>query len=563
VKRNEPIALTCLALLAIAGCRPEAGPPAEPAAETLRYRVVWQARTTAALPLSAGDAGGFDATFTLDADLLLQRRDRPGGETELLARFDAVRLFELEAQGEPMTEAADASLLRHSAAAVFGPGGELATIAHTPGAGDPFRAVMGGLLETVRFVRGGGPADRPAGQGTLELTADGLLAHLDEERVTSGAGTLHEAPDLVTSHKLAVILEERAAASPWATAFEAPIPAKERADLLDPERRIAAAFAEGLTPAGMSAALMDVSRGLPVPRGMVRRMTGLVRSDDDAARVISDLATRGLLEGDGLSLAADVLASAGTPVAQGALEALLSASLSRETSGFYGLLVQRFSLVRRPTESAARFVESERRRAAGSGDVLVARAALVTAGSVVARLHENGDEDLAAEIETRLLGEPPPDAPIEDVEAYLAALGNLARPQRAADILRRRAHPSVAIRAQVAISLRKIADPAARAALLELAADPEVEVASRALDSLAASPVPAEELEALVTAVERDEISVSAYGSLRNLLAGMTGDAALRARALRHMISRLPPGTQRQNLSILLSDVEAGMAAAE
>ena len=99
----------------------------------------------------------------------------------------------------------------------------------------------------------------------------------------------------------------------------------------------------------------------------------------------------------------------------------------------------------------------------------------------------------------------------------LAGLGNLGSAGDLDRLLAWRGDPNPEIRAQVGHALRRLDLPPARAALEELLADDESDVAIRALLTLAELGVAADEAERLITRIEARRISPRTYGVLFNL----------------------------------------------
>jgi HEAT repeat protein len=231
----------------------------------------------------------------------------------------------------------------------------------------------------------------------------------------------------------------------------------------------------------------------------------------------------------------DLLAGTGTPKAQEAMRAALESPDAR-AGGHFDMLMQRFSLVSRPTPESIAFVEQTMREASGGAPRMAASYAM---GAIAGNALRAGDETAGPRYGTEMLGSLASARSPDEKRAVVAGLGNLGW-TGAVPKLRELAHdgdPST--RAAAAWSLRKTDTPEAREALLDLASDSSPEVEDRALEAMAALPsLDADDLASLSHAVARGATSPQADSSLLSLLTAHTDGGEPVASMLRVLLAR-------------------------
>lgn len=414
------------------------------------------------------------------------------------------------------------------------------------------------LYETFTGVSGGGVELAPwqvrlEGGGRVRFAPEGHLESLEDEERTR---TTDERPLFTSMEHLTLHLIDHATFDREAD----PMPGEgfvgiEPAQPSTLERATARSFAEGLTADQMAVDLLNLGRGMPLPRLSTLRMTGLVRADDDAARSLVPLFSREELGQVGRGRVTDVLASAGTPAAQAALREVLDTDVVRSVPDEHSMLLQRFSLVRHPTPESADFVWNELRRARREDDDMVERGAIYCLGSVVGHLYDDGQDALAARYERELTAGLEAANDDAHLEAHLAAFGNIGRPANLDTILSYVDHPSSTVRAQAAVSLRRYSDERARRALVELACDAVDVVARGAMRHMDGVPVTPADFERLADAMEADRIHHDAYGPLLNLIAAERGATAAKIRILEPMLERVTVPQRRADIRRMLNQL--------
>jgi HEAT repeat protein len=316
--------------------------------------------------------------------------------------------------------------------------------------------------------------------GTAEaLVTDGHLVRLDaKEHLRAGPPT-HLALEARSTTRLVLVATDHDARPAPITGRRVALGAPARAP--DHAERALADRVQGLTPQALLEMLQGARQSgqLPHHNQSLWRAVGLLRADDALCAELGALAGEEGLSSAGRGLVLDLLASAGTPAAQAALRSALSADRVRADPKF-PLLFQRLSLISLPDSATLEFLE-QAYAAPGAETLGAAAFALGAAAGQTARAGDAQGRALA----DRLLHDLE-EAETPDHQALrLIALGNAGLPEHLDALLAytRAEHPEV--RRAAAAALRKLDDPRAREALLDLAGDAEARVQRRALDALA------------------------------------------------------------------------------
>jgi hypothetical protein len=179
----------------------------------------------------------------------------------------------------------------------------------------------------------------------------------------------------------------------------------------------------------------------------------------------------------------DVLANAGTEKSQATMRALLDKRDAKQHESFASL-VQRFSMVDRPTPETGRWVANQFRDATREKNRDKRLASAYALGSVADRLRSSGD-GAEARKHTDELRDAMKHAEDDMILAYLVtALANTDAPELGQWLGGYASHPSADVRASVAAALDEPPTPEATRILLELAGDPNKLVQSQAIRAL-------------------------------------------------------------------------------
>jgi hypothetical protein len=179
----------------------------------------------------------------------------------------------------------------------------------------------------------------------------------------------------------------------------------------------------------------------------------------------------------------DVLANAGTEKAQATMRRLLERREAVDHDSF-AALVQRFSMVDKPTPETGRWVSARMKDAMREKNDNRKVASAYALGSVSDHLRQNGEESAARAHEEELRNAMRL-AETDTMLAYLVtALANTDSMELPGWIGGHAAHPSPDVRAAVAAALDEPPTPEATRILLELAADPSHMVQGHAIRSL-------------------------------------------------------------------------------
>lgn len=558
------IALGLLSLVAAAlGVYAVAWQPGEvgggfvwPAGGAWRYRFVHAAETTVALP---GGARALRGEAAVEAVYVLRWLGPAGDGARLGLRFEAVsgRIVvdghELLPAGEAVGPEAVVELGRDGAVRAVGFGGDagdgfrnLVQLALTEGqvrlgagaawavdevtalgvAESAYRRTGARAIERARagyrsvgaLVMHPGVAAVVEGAATIALGGDGLVERI-EAREAVRAGAVLSARSETRLWRLGAVVASGAApvvVDRVALGVVSRPAAVEATALAD--------RAEGLGGAELVALLRahGAAGVLPDHNRTLWRAVAALRLDPAACAALGALMGDAAIGGAGRGLVADLLASAGTSAAQAALRAGL-ATAAAVADPQYGVLFQRLGLVVAPDAETLDWLAS-RYVAPGPEGFGAAVYALGAAAGSAARAGEARGAELADRLVRELGGEADP----ERLRLRLVALGNAGIPAHLDAVLPYARAADPRLRAAAAAALRKHGTPAARAALVGLAVDGDVDVQRRALGALARAPLDAAGLMALAGAVSDGTLGEASLHRLLDLVAA-AGDPAAQA----------------------------------
>lgn len=446
----------------------------------------------------------------VDAALLrVMGQDLWKGKADADATFAAAEMFvETEPSGRPTllrSRAHDGGLFDHvmqllvqELSVELGPGDRWTALEPSPHgvARSAYELSAGSLVRTregFTLLRAAAGLDEEPSV-TVESRHEGLLAPegwLDtwsgrESLVVRARGAAGEpmvrASTKVSMRLLAITHEPRPLPSldelPARTVNE---PAQAKTD----RTKVLEARVAGLTEEEAIATLDRLSdfERLPDHERFIWRIVALVELRPAMCDALAALFERSSAGGRTQAIVLDVLANAGTEKAQATMRSLLE-SRAVAAHDSYPALVQRFSMVDRPTPETGRWIASRFREATRAKDKDRRLASAYTLGSVADRLRESG-HPAEARAHTDELRDAIRHAEDEAMLAYLlTALANTDSADLASWLGGYAKHPSADVRASVAAALDEPPTPEATRILLELVADPDRLVQSQAIRAL-------------------------------------------------------------------------------
>lgn len=234
----------------------------------------------------------------------------------------------------------------------------------------------------------------------------------------------------------------------------------------------------------------------PDPGRWMWRATGFLLLHPEGCRELVDVFRAPEMTERGRGRLLDLLAATGSPEAQRVLAELLETPEAKEAE-HHELLVQRLGLVEHPTAETVDYLRAKVERGDGASTLAAAHALGAAIGK---RAREAGgavDERAAGLLRAGLAGA----GTAQEQADWLRALGNAGLVEDVPLLAGYAADQDPSVRAAAATALRKTQAPAAEAALLGLAADPDPYVQGRALHTLTAytlNPAHFEELRHVV-----------------------------------------------------------------
>jgi hypothetical protein len=283
----------------------------------------------------------------------------------------------------------------------------------------------------------------------------------------------------------------------------------------DAARRLLEQQAGGLT---IERLMQDLRIHGPAPKfpdlgRWMWQATGLLRLHPELCRDLKEVFKAPQMNHQGRARVLDLLAATGTREAQAVMRELLDTPEARGTVR-YELLLQRFSLVERPTAETMAYLRAKVER----GDGAYVQAAAHSLGSAIGnRLRTEGepvDERSAALLRKGLAAAR---SARERVD-WLRTLGNAGLTEDVSLMSGYAKDGDRGVRAAVADALRKTQTPAAEKTLLELVADVDSGVRDRALHTLTSYTLTADHLDALRQQVESGRLEPDNFAMLMTLL---------------------------------------------
>ena len=213
----------------------------------------------------------------------------------------------------------------------------------------------------------------------------------------------------------------------------------------------------------------------------------------------------------------ELLAGADSPEAQRAMRVALESPAAHSDKKAWEAMVQRFSMVQRPTSDSVQFVEASYHDAHDTGDRAAAAYALGASAGKLAKM--GGDRLVVRSAEEKLVTGLKSASTAEERVNMLGAIGNLGLRDDEQIIASFAKDPSPQVRAAAAWSLRKIDDSEARATLFDIAADSNPSVASSAFQAIGYQTMGNEDWTSLAHVVTSGATPPQADGQLVGLLA--------------------------------------------
>jgi hypothetical protein len=282
-------------------------------------------------------------------------------------------------------------------------------------------------------------------------------------------------------------------------------------------RRVLASRADGLTREKLIDVLSHAASGeVPDPLRFMWRATGLLRLHPEYCKDLEDPFEAASAPGKALIL--DLLASTGHPQAQETIRELLGSKAMRASPDFPAL-VQRASLLDRPTVETADFVADLYRQArGGAGKDDVRHASAMTLGALIRTLPKDGDATGVADELHEELREDLQNAEPGEQQYLLRALGNAGRADDVPVVVEASHSKSEEVRYASALALRHTDTPEATGALVSLLSDRNTAVQSAALVALAEHTLPAAQLGSIRAAVADGSVHAVNAAQLAGIL---------------------------------------------
>ena len=556
-----------------------------PAGTRYLYDVEWRGEQQARL-FGSGQGGGGTVSGSADVAgrLELESLGERGGATVLAARIGSLARTSLQVMDQQAIPDADALFGGRAAYVELEPSGAIRAFQFRPEDPPQFKSVMQFLLTqaqvalpSARGLRGearwereeagpfgtsrvayevrsavplalhrarlsyskldavpggvqAGVAVELAGEADAELAPEGHLRALRlEERVRvpgDGAAAVMEAQVTVRWTLRGVERGEAAKAPAVLEGLETRAPGQVVVSA-EARRRALEGRADGLTREALIDALSHAGTGeLPDGLRFMWRATGLLRLHPEYCEDLKDPFEGGTAPGKALIL--DLVASTGHAQAQAVMRELLGSTAVRASPDF-PMLVQRASVLDRPTVETADFVADVYRRARGPGSDDVRHAGAMTLGALIRALPRDGDATGVADELHDVLREDLKEAKGDERQFLLRALGNAGRADDVPVALEAARAASEDVRYASALALRHTDTPEATSALVSLLSDRNTAVQSAALVALAEHTLPAPQLEAIRAAVANGSVNAVNAAQLAGLLSQAADRQAARA----------------------------------
>jgi len=377
------------------------------------------------------------------------------------------------------------------------------------------------------------------GNALIVLDPRGYLRSLEERETLVVHGDRAGKPDALVSHTIfELVLREMGSArdddEPDLASLDSTQPDDVGAPVQDKilDQRIAGLSAEQLDRDLRSFALV----GSVPDKDWLLRASGLLRRQPARCLDLVALFENSAMNSRGRAQIMDLLAGTGTPEAQEAMRLALASPVARDDAALFQSLVQRFSLVSRPTHDSLSFLATALQETSTGK----ARSAVALAlGGATGNALLAGDSSAAERYGALILDKLARAHTAEDRRAWLGALGNLGWSGASTRVSELASDPDASVRAASAWALRKIESSDARDALVDLAGDASPEVEERALAALEANPaVGADDVRELARRVTERRTSPRADASLVSLLSKHPEAGEPAAAMLRVLLTR-------------------------
>lgn len=248
-------------------------------------------------------------------------------------------------------------------------------------------------------------------------------------------------------------------------------------------------------------------------------------------------------------LVLDLLAGAGTAEAQAVMRRLLALGIARRDARMFVTFVQRLGFVEHPDAATLRLLTCVLAESRDEQPEIRAACAYAL-GAAAGQAFRAGDAEAAVRASDALRrGLRAADSACERA-SLLTALGNAGIPHDLPVILRHVHDVEARVRAAAALALRKIHEAEARAALVEMLADPEDRVAGAAVLSLCEHALDPRDLERVAELVLGGRTALALDGRILRVIVSNGG-------SLEPCGHR--PGAVENALRLLLGRVEAAV----
>jgi HEAT repeat protein len=218
-------------------------------------------------------------------------------------------------------------------------------------------------------------------------------------------------------------------------------------------------------------------------------------------------------------------------------------------------MVQRFSLVQRPTSESVQYIAASYREASSVGDRAASAYALGASAGNLAR--SGGDRAVVRASEAKLVeGAKGAKTPAER-RNMLGALGNLGLPEDEATIASFAKDEAPEVRSAAAWALRKIDDEDARSALFAIAADADPSVATNAFQAIGYQTMTPDDWSSLARVVAAGTTPPQSDEALLTLLSQNVNGGAPVAQMLQTLAARnTSDNSMEARIAHVLHDVQ-------
>jgi len=360
----------------------------------------------------------------------------------------------------------------------------------------------------------------------LDPQAHRMTSLIDDENIALKSVTAPSSTDLTQRSQFALTLRDvstfDASEDPPSLAQLDPHQPGElrvgsRADQQIMDQRVA-----GMTFTEMKNTLLAYASTGGIPNSkFLSRATGYLQAHPEACIDLAALFEDPAMAGRGRLQVLELLAGADSPEAQRAMRVALESPAAHSDKRAWEAMVQRFSMVQRPTADSVQFVEASYREARDVNDRTAAAYALGASAGKLAKM--GGDRTVVHGAEQKLVAGLHSATTATERSNMLSALGNLGLHEDEPTIAAFAKDGSPQVRAAAAWSLRKIDDADARATLFGIAADADPSVAASAFEAIGHQTMSNEDWGSFAQVVKSGATPVQADSRLVALLSQSTG----------------------------------------